>query len=150
MNCPGCEIKKLIYRYADHIDRGELAAVAALFARGKIIAIDGDGNDQDIIGEAAIHVMYSAFTRLYPDSGTPHTLHMTSNVMVDVDDSGTVASAQFYAMVFQSVDTLPLQPIIGVRYYDAFEKTADGWHFVQRKIEPLLSGDLSQHLLQAP
>ena len=131
-----------------HIDRGELAAVDALFARGKIIAIDGDGNDQDIIGEAAIHVMYSAFTRLYPDSGTPHTLHMTSNVLVDLEDGGERARARSYAVVFQALGDFPLQPIIGVRYFDTFALGAGGWRFGERRIDVRLQGDLSRHLLR--
>lgn len=150
MSCPSCDIKKLIYRYADHIDRGELAAVAALFKQGRIIATDGEGKNNEIIGEEAIHAMYSAFTRLYPDNNTPHTLHMTTNVIVDVDNDGITASAQSYATIFQAVPGLPLQAIIAVRYRDRFEKSATAWHFIERRIEPQLSGDLSHHLLQTP
>jgi hypothetical protein len=92
--------------------------------------------------------MYSSFTRLYQDNGSPHTKHMTTNVMVDVDEAGDTASAQAYAVVFQAVDDFPLQPIIGVRYYDKFAKSEDGWHFTERQIVSHLFGDLSRHLLQ--
>ncbi len=80
--------------------------------------------------------------------GSPHTMHMTSNVMVDVDEAGATASSRAYAVVFQAVDDFPLQPIIGVRYYDEFTKIEDGWHFTERQIDSHLFGDLSRHLLQ--
>jgi hypothetical protein len=73
--------------------------------------------------------------------------------MVDVAADGATATAQSYAVVFQAVDDFPLQPIIGVRYYDTFAndtlaKSAGGWRFTERKIESHLFGDLSRHLLQ--
>lgn len=58
------------------------------------------------------------------------------------------ASSQAYAVVFQAVDDFPLQPIIGVRYYDKFAKSDDGWLFTERRMDSHLFGDLSRHLLQ--
>lgn len=148
MQCDSCDIKKQIYRYADFLDRGDLASVAALFEGGRLIALMEGGTESEIVGEQAIHNMYRSFTRLYADNGTPHTLHMTSNIMVEVEEGGLIASARSYAVVFQAVDDLPLQPIIGVRYYDKFSKTSGSWAFSERKIESYLIGDLSRHLLQ--
>jgi len=148
MQCDICAIKNVIYQYADYLDRGDLRSVAAMFSHGKILAPNADGTDTQIVGEEAVYAMYSSFTRLYEDNGTPHTKHMTSNVMVDIEPGGAAASAQAYAVVFQSVQGFPLQPIIGVRYYDRFEKVQQGWRFTQRKIESDLFGDLSKHLLQ--
>jgi ketosteroid isomerase-like protein len=148
MQCDSCDIKNVIYQYADYLDRGDLRRVAAMFSHGKIIALDAQGKETDVVGEEAVYAMYQAFTRLYEDNGSPHTKHMTSNIMVDVAPGGAVATAQAYAVVFQSVGDFPLQPIIGVRYYDTFEKTVRGWRFTERKIESDLFGDLSKHLLQ--
>jgi len=148
MSCDSCEIKNLIYRYADLIDRGDLRAVATMFSRGKIVTVDGQGKKSEIVGDEAVYGMYSRFTRLYQDNGSPHTMHMTTNVMVDVDEAGATASSRAYAVVFQAVDDFPLQPIIGVRYYDKFAKTEDGWHFTERQMDSHLFGDLSRHLLQ--
>jgi hypothetical protein len=149
MSCDSCEIKNLIYQYADHIDRGDLDEVAAMFALGKIVAAGADGRETDVVGAQAVGAMYRVFTRLYEDDGTPHTLHMTTNVVVNVDAAGVSASARSYAVVFQCVDDLPLQPIIGVRYHDRFEKSEQGWYFSERKIDSHLFGDLSKHLLQS-
>lgn len=148
MQCDSCDIKSVIYQYADFLDRGDLRGVAAMFSHGKIVARDAQGKEVDIVGEEAVYELYQTFTRLYEDKGTPHTKHMTSNVMVAIDPGGDRATAQAYAVVFQSLEDFPLQPIIGVRYYDKFEKVEQGWRFIERKIDSDLFGDLSKHLLQ--
>ena len=148
MECDICAIKNLVYRYADHIDRGELQSVAGMFSHGRILAVDESGAETAITGAEAVHGLYASFTRLYEDDGTPHTLHMTTNVIADIDQGGQAARAKSYAIVFQAVDGFPLQPIIGVRYYDRFEKSGEGWRFSERKIETRMAGDLSRHLLR--
>ena len=148
VSCHIWPIKNLIYQYAHHIDNGDLQAVAAMFAEGKIVAVDEQGRDSDIVGAQAVLALYRSFTRIYDDDATPHTLHMTSNVMVDVGGQEDSAGAKSYAVVFQALDTFPLQPIIGVRYYDRFVRAATGWRFAERRIDTHLIGDLSRHLLQ--
>ena len=148
MSCDSCEIKNLIYQYADYIDRGELRKVAAMFRDAKMIGVTSDGRENVSEGEHAIYENYRAYTRIYADNGTPHTKHVTTNVMVHVDNDGQSAKAQAYAIVFQMLEQFPLQPIIGVSYYDRFRKCGGKWQFAERKIESQLFGDLSQHLLQ--
>jgi len=148
MNCDSCDIKALIYRYAQHIDNGDLESAAALFANGKLVVTDAGGRAVEIVGAAAVRALYQSYTRLYEDDGTPHTLHMTSNVLVDMTEGATTASASSYAVVFQALQDFPLQPIIGVRYHDQFVKLGSEWQFAERRIETYLHGDLSQHLLR--
>lgn len=150
MSCESCDIKNLIYRYADYLDRGELDHVASLFHAGKIIARAGNDEDVEIVGAEAVEAMYRSFTRLYEDNGTPHTKHVTTNVIVDVEEGGMCASARSYAVVFQSLEDFPLQPIIGVRYFDRFERVDGSWRFTERRIDSDQFGDLSRHLLQDP
>ncbi len=147
VSCDHCAIKNLIYQYAHHIDDGDLDAVAAMFDRGRIVAVDGQGRDTPIVGAQAVLALYRSFTRIYEDNATPHTLHLTSNVLVELGAQGDRASAKSYAMVFQALDTFPLQPIIGVRYYDEFVRAGAGWRFAERRIDTHLVGDLSRHLL---
>lgn len=148
MSCDHCVIKNLIYQYAHHIDAGDLDAVAAMFDQGRIVAVDGQGRDAPIVGAQAVLNLYRSFTRIYEDDATPHTLHLTSNVLVEVGAQGDSASAKSYAIVFQALDTFPLQPIIGVRYYDEFVRAGAGWRFAERRIDTHLVGDLSRHLLR--
>jgi 3-phenylpropionate/cinnamic acid dioxygenase small subunit len=82
---------------------------------------------------------------LYED-GTPRTKHVISNLVVDVDDGSTHASARSYFTVLQATDGVPLQPIIAGRYEDQFEKVDGTWRFSERIIHPDLHGDLSKHM----
>ena len=85
--------------------------------------------------------LYKEHTRIYPDDGTPHTHHVTTNAIVKVGSNGFDAECKSYAIVFQSTDDFPIQPIIGVQYFDKFEKAYDGWRFSERKIVSRLFGD---------
>ena len=148
MQCDICLIRNLVYRYADLVDRGDFTAVAELLADATILTGAPGSDSPEVVGVEAVEAMYRSFARLYEDDGTPHTLHVTTNVLVEIcEDSGS-ASARSYAMVFQAVDDFPLQPIIGVRYYDRFQKSGVEWRFAERRIESRLAGDLSRHLLQ--
>lgn len=148
MQCDICLIKNLVYRYADLVDRGDFPAVAALLADATILTGAPGSDGAEVVGVDVVEAMYRSFARLYEDDGTPHTLHVTTNVMVDLDADGSGAGARSYAVVFQALDDFPLQPIIGVRYYDRFLNTGEEWRFAERRIESRLAGDLSRHLLQ--
>ena len=137
-------IQNLIYRYCDRIDRGDFAGIAQLFAHA---AIHVPALPVSVRGVAAIEAMYTQFTRLYPETGTPRTRHVTSNVIIE-PDGVDAARAQSYVLVHQATDVLPLQPIIGGRYYDRFAKTEGAWRFTERRMEMDLFGNLSAHLLQ--
>jgi|TARA_B110000503_G_scaffold85816_1_gene130685 hypothetical protein len=148
MSCESCDIKNLLYQYADYLDSGDIASVAQMFAHAKMIGVSPDGTETVTEGAAAVEAIYQSFTRVYEDNGTPHTQHVTTNAIVKVDEAGLEASCKSYAVVFQSVDDFPMQPIIGVRYYDRFEKADGQWRFSERKIDSRLFGDLSRHLLR--
>jgi len=91
--------------------------------------------------------MYESTTRRYPN-GTPLTKHVTTNVMVDVDESGDTATARSYFTVLQAVPgELALQPIIAGRYRDHFERADGVWRFTGRHMVVDLMGDLGHHLL---
>jgi 3-phenylpropionate/cinnamic acid dioxygenase small subunit len=141
---PERQIENLIYRYAELIDAGDLAAVSQLLGRARFIGPDGE-----VQGEGGDDILriYSSFTRLYED-GTPLSQHLTTNVRVEVEDDA--ATAQAYFTVLQATEALPLQAIMAGRYIDTFAHDDDGWYFTSRQIIPRLYGDLSQHLLAPP
>ena len=89
--------------------------------------------------------MYQAACRIYEDTGTPKTRHLTSNVIVDTD--GDSASARSCFTVFQATEALPLQPIILGRYHAGFERVDGRWRFRRREMYVDLIGDCSAHLL---
>lgn len=139
---PEQQIKNLIYRYAELIDAGDLAGVAALLERARLLGPDGAEQGK---GPDSIEAIYRGFTRLYPD-GTPLSHHVTTNIILEVD--GDSASARSYFTVLQATPDLPLQPVIAGRYHDTFSRDAGGWYFSSRQMLPRLAGDLSAHLLR--
>lgn len=135
-------IENLVYAYAERMDAGDFGGVADLFTHGRIQAAPGVVYG----GTERVRRMYEGSTRLY-DDGIPHTKHVTTNVIVEVDEEAATATARSYYTVFQQTEVLPLQPIISGRYHDSFHQVAGQWCFDTRQIFVDLRGDLSQHLL---
>jgi ketosteroid isomerase-like protein len=138
-------VPKLIATYAERIDAGDYAGVAALFAHATVTA---EGNDAVYQGTEQVQAMYEGWTRRY-DDGTPRTKHVTTNLIVDVDDDAGTAACRSYFTVLQQTDALPLQPIIAGRYHDEFERADGEWRFTHRHMITDLTGDLTQHLMQS-
>ena len=84
------------------------------------------------------------------DDGTLRTKHVTTNTILEFDDSGHRATARSYFTVLQATPDLPLQPVIAGRYHDAFEKVDGAWRFHERVIHGDLIGDLTNHLRDNP
>lgn len=120
-------ILELLYGYADRID-------ASL--------------DTEVPGLARPDPEKRAWI-VYPDTGTPKSHHMTTNIAIHPDGPGR-AEGYSYFTVFQATETLPLQPIITGYYHDRFEKKNGAWRFAERKVHPRNWGDLTQHLKDAP
>jgi len=137
-------IENLIYCYAERIDAGDLEGVAELFRDAEIISTVHDVRRS---GFEEVLKMYQLSCRLYETTGTPLTKHITTNVIIELDDNSEEAYARSYYTVIQATDALPLQPIISGRYKDHFRKTGDLWRFSSREMIVDLIGDCSAHLL---
>jgi hypothetical protein len=137
------ELSNLIARYAELIDLGDLGGVADLLADAAV----GAGDSTSLLtGRDAILALYAATTRLHPD-GTPGTKHVTTNLILDIDDDAGTASARSYWTVVQAVPGLPLQPILAGRYHDQFDRPDTSWRFVERRYLVELVGDVSHHMI---
>ena len=137
-------IEALLYEYADRIDRGDLAGVAALFHN----ATYGGRQSPARRGSDAVRALLAGAVRLH-DDGTPRTKHVTTNVRIELDPNGTTATAQSYFTVLQQTTTLPLQVVIAGRYTDRFARVDGQWQFTARVIDMDLIGDLRDHLADA-
>jgi ketosteroid isomerase-like protein len=140
------EISNLIAHYAELMDGGDFAGVGQLFAN---CAVTTDLSDEVRFGAALAQEQFETWTRRYPDNGTPHTKHLMTNMIIEVEPGATIAHARTYYTVLQQVDALPLQPIIAGRYHDEFTKIDGQWCFTKRHYINELFGNLSAHLLQA-
>ena len=138
------QIENLIYRYAEHIDEGNLAEVAELFRDAEIVST---AQGVRYAGYLEVLSLYEKSCRIYAASGTPLTRHLTTNVIIEVLQGGMEARASSYYTVIQATDALPLQPIISGRYKDEFRKVETHWQFSRREMIVDLIGDCSAHLL---
>lgn len=141
---PETAIANLVSSYAERIDHGDFEGLGALFEHA---IVTSEGTDIESRGAAEVLAMYEGWTRRFPD-GTPRTKHVTTNLIIEVDDDGERGTCRSYFMVFQQTDELALQPIIGGRYHDEFAVIDGAWHFTRRHMFSELFGDLSHHLLQ--
>jgi 3-phenylpropionate/cinnamic acid dioxygenase small subunit len=132
------EITALVFAYAERLDAGDLAGVAALFGAATYRSDRGSYRGTD-------EVLAVLRQRVKLHDGVPRTKHVTTNLVVEVD--GATATARSYFTVFQATPALPLQPIIAGRYHDAFVHEGGAWRFADRRIFVDLVGDLRDHLL---
>jgi SnoaL-like domain len=137
------QIFGLLYSYAERIDGGDFEGLADLLAHAELTA---EGSDHVARGADAVRALYEATTLRHED-GTPRTKHLTTNVIVEIGDTGESAVARSYFTVLQALPGhLALQPIVAGRYRDRFVRVEGGWRFSGRHIVVDLVGDVSQHL----
>ena len=134
-------ITALLHAYAERLDAGDLDGVAALFEHA---TWGSPGRGEPLRGAAQVRRGYDGV--ILHEDGTPDTLHVISNLTIEIDSVSAAATARSYFTVFQARPELPLQPIIAGRYHDVFERVGGQWRFADRVIIPDLVGDLSHHL----
>lgn len=140
------EIANLIGRYAECIDAGDFDGMVELLADA---AVAGEDGDHPLRGREAIRALFASTARLYPE-GTPRTKHVTTNLVIEVDEASGRATTRSYWTVLQATEGLPLQPILAGRYLDAFERHDGRWRFAERRFAVDLVGDASHHMLTGP
>lgn len=136
------QIRNLLGTYTESMDGGRFADLAELFRDAKMVSESGD-----VIADGydAIRQNYERGTQLY--NGSPRTKHVTTNVVIELDEDTGTATARSAYVVFQGTEALPLQPIITGRYRDNFVRDDSGhWRFSQRMFFVDQIGDLSHHL----
>jgi len=144
MGCSRHEIENLLYRYAEAIDAGDFEAVGEILGHAAVSGPDGNPGPK---GREHVRAMYEKTTRRYDDDGTPHTRHVTTNAIIEVDEEAGTATSRSYFTVLQALPGFPLQPIVSGRYHDAFERVDGQWRFSARKMMPENFGDMSRHLM---
>ena len=146
MSTDKVEITELLYRYAELIDAGDFDGVGQLLARSRF----GGPASGSVSGAENIAKLFAMTTRRYPDhDNAPRTRHLVLNPIVELNDDGTAATRSTFC-VMQDTETVPIQPIVVGRYYDAFARDDAGWYFTERKVEIQMIGDVSAHLMVDP
>src|SRR5262245_66060057 len=125
------EIGNLIYLYDEHVDRGRFADAAALFADATVTY---EGRNITTTGAAELEAFLHRSDRLYPD-GTPRTLRLRTNVIVDVGedvDTPARASAFSFFTLLQEAAGFPLQVILAGATRDRFVRADRGRQVTHR------------------
>ena len=99
------QISDLMFRYAELFDTGQFDEFAALFEHGQWHKAEP--------GAAAARQWITDNVRLH--DGLTRTKHVTTNVVVDVDEDAGTATASAYVTIFQALPGFPLQPIFAGR-----------------------------------
>jgi len=91
--------------------------------------------------------MYRSIIKIYPDTGTPKTQHLVSNIIVmpEANDSHASIAANFTVM--QQLPNGKIECIISGEYTSKFQKIENQWYFEEHRMQQRFSGDLSHHLL---
>lgn len=143
------QILNLVHRYPELIDAGDFAGVGKLFAHGTLVF---EATDGAVVGEAtgeeAVASTLSGVV-LY-DDGTPHTRHVITNPIVEIDEAAGTALCRYYITVFQRTDGFPLQPVWANRYEDHLRRVDGTWRLHRRRGFAHLPGDTSHHLRKRP
>lgn len=135
-------ITSLMYRYAECVDAADFDGIGALFEHG---CITNEGYPGAVEGRDAVRALYERANRVH-DDGTLRTRHLTTNVLVDVDEDAGRATARSAFVVLQATPRLPLQAIVAGRYHDEFVRAGGTWRFRRRHILLDQVGDVSEHL----
>lgn len=136
------EIEKLYYQYAYGIDGGDFESVAQLLKDASI-----HGVEDKVIAQGAeqIKSFYDQIIKIHPDTGTPKTQHLVSNILVQSENEDTLKVIANYS-VFQKLDSGKIETIICGQYHSLFKHSQQGWVFHQHKTIPLMVGDMTNHL----
>ncbi len=130
------QITVVINRYCELFDTGQLDAFAAQFEHGQWhrAGPGAEATRQWIDGHVLLH------------DGLPATKHLTTNLVVAVDEEAGTATARSYITVLQALPDFPLQPIFAGRYRDSFTRVGDQWRWVRREVIADLYGNVSHHV----
>lgn len=129
-----------IHRYCELFDTGDFDQFAAQFEHGQWHRAEP--------GAAATRHWIDEWVHLY--DGRPATKHVTTNLIVAVDEPAATASARAYVTVWQSLPGFALQPIFAGRYRDRFARVAGEWRWLRREAIGDLYGDTSHHVRTTP
>ena len=139
-------VTELLYRYAELIDAGDFDGVGQLLRRATFAGTKSASTS----GAEAIAKLFAMTTRRYPEHGnTPRTRHLVLNPIVEISAERTATARSTFCVV-QNTETVPLQPIVVGRYFDAFSCDDAGWYFTERQVDVQMIGDISAHLMLDP
>ena len=94
--------------------------------------------------------MYSGAGRRERTAGTRRTKHITTNVLVVVDeDAGTATARSSWVLLTSESPNTPIHIPLAGSYHDRFERVDGAWRFTDRRYLVDMQGTDSAQLLGA-
>jgi uncharacterized protein (TIGR02246 family) len=120
------EIRELLARYCFALDDGRYEDMAALFTH--------DGVWETAFGTGTGRAGIVAQAQSIATEPRPRRVHLTTNIVIDLNDDGAPATARSNWQQFQNSDA---GPVIGSggAYQDTLVKIGGRWFFQKRTIE---------------
>ena len=134
-------ITGLVHRYCLLFDSGDFDAYVAQFRYGSM----GGRAPGDT---ASLRQWIADNVILY--DGSPCTKHLTTNLVVDVDEGAGTATATSYVTVLHAAPGHPLAIVGCGEYHDRFERIDGAWEWARRSVTNVLSGDTTRHIRPRP
>ncbi len=134
------QIQNLISTYAFLVDDGDFSGLGGLLDTANFTLGAATAR-----GKADIERLAESVLQIFAD-GTPRTSHVTTNILLDIDEDAGTAQSRSYFTVMQQTDDFPLQPVASGRYRDTFERRDGKWSFASRDVSTDLVGDVSHHV----
>jgi 3-phenylpropionate/cinnamic acid dioxygenase small subunit len=129
-------ITRMIYRYCELFDSADFDAYAEQFEHGSL-----NGRTP---GAAEVRQWIDDHIILY--DGSPRTKHLTTNLVVDVDEAADTATARSYVTMLQAVPGHRLEIAGCAEYHDRFQRVDGTWRWAARDVVNSLGGDSSRHV----
>ena len=135
------DIERLMHLYAHRIDAAAFDEFAALFEHGTLHL---RGLAPPATGAAAVRDLVGRVVILH--DGSPRTNHVMANILIDVTDDRSSATARSYVQVIHGLANEPIATIATAFYDDRFVRVDDRWWFESRVATASLVGDMSTHV----
>ena len=130
-------IANLIVSYAFANDDADITRLGDIFESAvfKLAGITATGREEiEAVAGSIIQVT---------SEGRSSTTHEITNIMIEVDDTGTSAKARSYWTLYQTISGKPRQAVLSGRYEDMFKFDSSKWTFKERVATILWKQDLS-------
>lgn len=136
------EIRNLLYSYCWLVDSGDFEGLGELFQDADI----SYGGKLTYSRDPEAYIQSLTPIKRYKD-GTPKTVHMCIDPIIEVTEDGLTATAKSYTVVLQGITKkFPPQIIWIDRKFDTFIKESGKWKFRTRNFVTRAQGDTSFHM----
>lgn len=131
------EMTALVHASVLLLDEGDIDGVAALFEES---TWRSDSRHGVLYGSTEVRPVYE---QLRTSGDGVRTEHLLTNLTVDIEPGGGVASSRCYWSVLRAEPGQGLTITLSGQYVDRFEKAAGRWHFADRLVKVDLADDRS-------